>query len=476
MNITKQRAFPTIPNKNICVPIGSILAVQLFYEKLNFSDIFSKHKSKGIDLNSLLIGLLSYKLTENFSIKEAGKWLNQEEILDILNLERFHERVLYRTLELLGLNREEILSDILKSLFSVYDFEETNMNLDWTSIVLYGNKSNLGKFGYSRDHRPDKLQITVGISELADPINIPIGVTVNKGNVLDLKHFSETYNQVKSRLKKGSLIIFDKGANTTDNLKIIQDAEMDYLTAMKLNTSDDKVIENFDLERAEIIDFEKGIYGIKIIKPSSIKYFYFSESLQKKQLEAKARAVMKKLQEAKEIQKAVISNKKLPKKFRVNNELIEIDYSFRTKLEELSDEEAIELLKASLINGREGFFCLKSNRDLTLEDALITYRKKDSIEKIFHSLKNEINIKPLRVWSDDSIYGAIILGFIAQLFISLMRYEFEELKHVSTKFIKRSLKNLTLTIKFKINGVKNYIFANFDRINSLIVAKNNGIT
>lgn len=33
-------------------------------------------------MNSLVIGLLSYKLTENFSIKEAGKWLNQEEILD----------------------------------------------------------------------------------------------------------------------------------------------------------------------------------------------------------------------------------------------------------------------------------------------------------------------------------------------------------------------------------------------------------
>ncbi|OED09035.1 hypothetical protein A9239_08610 [Methanosarcina sp. A14] len=90
-------------------------------------------------------------------------------------------------------------------------------------------------------------------------------------------------------------------------------------------------------------------------------------------------------------------------------------------------------------------------------------------------MKNEINIKPLRVWSDDSIYGAIILGFIAQLFMSLMRYEFEGMKHV-TKFIKKSLKNLTLTVKFKINGVKNYIFANFDKINSLIVAKMNGIT
>jgi transposase len=472
MNIkTKLRAIPTIPNKNICVPIGSMLAVQYFYEKLNFSDTFNKHKSKGLDLNSLLIGLVSYKLTENFSIKEAGKWLNQEEILEILNLESFHEKVLYRTLETLGRNKEKILSDILGSLFSVYDFEETDINLDWTSIVLHGTKSKLGKYGYSRDHRPDKPQITVGVSELKKPINIPIGITVNKGNVLDLQHFPDTYNQVKSRLKEGSLIVFDKGANTADNIKIIQKDEMGYLTSMKLNASDDKIIEKFDPEKAELVDSKKSIYGIKITKPSSIKYFYFSESLQKKQLESKARTILKKLQEAKEIQEVITKNKKLPKKFRINNELIEIDYSFRTKLEELSDEEAIELLKSSIISGREGFFCLKSNKNLTLEEALETYREKDSIEKIFDSLKNEIQIKPLRVWSDYSIYGAILLGFIAQLFISLMRYEFEEIKRRSTKFIKKSLKNLTLTIKFVKNGIKNYIFANFDKINSLIVTK-----
>ena len=472
MNIkTKIRAFPTIPNKNICVPIGSMLAVQFFYEKLGFYDIFSKHKSKGLDLNRLLIGLVSYKLIENFSIKEAGKWLNQEEILDILNLKNFNERALYRALETLGHNKDVILPDILNSLFSVYNFEETDINLDWTSLVLHGTKSNLGKYGYSRDHRPDKLQITVGVSELTKPINIPIGITVNKGNVLDLQHFPDTFNQVKTKLKIGSLIVFDKGANTVDNIKLIQEDKMTYLTSMKLNKSDDKIIEKFDLETAQLVDSEKGIYGEKIVKPNSIKYFYFSESLQEKQLEAKARTVLKKLQEAKDIQEVIVKNKKLPKKFRINNELIEIDYSFRTKLEELSDEEAIELLKNSIINGREGFFCLKSDTDLTLERALEIYREKDSIEKIFNSLKNEIQIKPLRVWSDDSIYGAILLGFIAQLFISLMRFEFDEIKHRSTKFIKKSLKNLTLTIKFVKNGVKNYIFSNFDKINSLIITK-----
>ena len=89
---------------------------------------------------------------------------------------------------------------------------------------------------------------------------------------------------------------------------------MKYLTSMKLNTSDNKIIEEFDLEIAQLVDPEKGIYGIKIFKPSSIKYFYFSESLQEKQLEEKARTVLRKLQEAKEIQEVIVKNKKLPKK------------------------------------------------------------------------------------------------------------------------------------------------------------------
>jgi len=89
-----------------------------------------------------LIGVLSYKLTDNFSIKEAGKWLNREEILEILSLERFPERsperfperfperspersperVLYNTLEILGCNKEEIRLDIMSGLFSVCYF------------------------------------------------------------------------------------------------------------------------------------------------------------------------------------------------------------------------------------------------------------------------------------------------------------------------------------------------------------------
>jgi len=214
---------------------------------------------------------------------------------------------------------------------------------------------------------------------------------------------------------------------------------------------------------------EKGIKGIKIQKPNSVNYLFFSKNLQKEQLESRARKVLKQMREAKAIQDSIDHGKKLPKRFRIDNLLIDVEYSVQTKLIELSEDEAVKLLEDSIITGREGFFCLKSSKNLTLAEALLTYRKKDSIEKIFNSLKNEIEIKPLRVWTDNSIYGAIIIGFIAQLFISLMRYEVPELKHISTKFIKKSLSNLTVTVDSWGRKVKTYVYSNFDAINMTIL-------
>ena len=137
----------------------------------------------------------------------------------------------------------------------------------------------------------------------------------------------------------------------------------------------------------------------------------------------------------------------------------------------MDEHEALAFLYERVTTGREGFFCLVSSEDLTLLEALETYQMKDSIEKIFNSLKNEIEIKPLRVWSEYSIYGAQIIGFLAQLFISLMRYDIEEVRHTSPKFIKRSLQNLTVTVEIKPNGRKRRIFPNFDLVNRTILAQ-----
>lgn len=285
--------------------------------------------------------------------------------------------------------------------------------MDWTSIVLHGSEASLGKYGYSRDHRPDKKQITVGVTELSDPINIPIGMTIEPGNLNDQSHFKKTYQQSNSCLREGSLVIFDKGANSVTNTQMIRADNLQYITGKKLNKSDDKIIARFETYNPQVIDEELGIMGIKLEKPNSINYLYLSEKLQKEQLDSKDRKIYREIREAKAIQECIDKNKTLPKQFRINNHLVDSKTFFQTKLIEFSEDEAVQFLEKIFITGREGFFCLKSSKNLTLTEALLTYRKKDSIEKIFNSLKNEIEIKPLRVWTDNSIYGALIIGFIA---------------------------------------------------------------
>jgi len=476
MKQTKLRTNRIVVNNNISFPIGTTLAVKKYSSKLDFEHIFSKFKQRGVPLKGLVEALISYKLSENLSLTRGSDWINRDEVLDVFGLESFEQKTLYRAIETIGENYQEVILDLQDILFSQYNFEHTDINMDWSSLILWGDKANLAKYGYSRDHRPDKKQITFGVTELRNPINIPIGLTIAKGNVNDQTHFQTTFEQVKDKLHIGSKVIFDKGANGKENLNSVIAAKMQFITAKKLNISDDKLIKKFWKMKPKLIDSEKGIYGVKIPFPKRTNYFFYSEKLQRENIASALRKAERQLKEAQDIEQAHSKGKALPKRFRVNNVLVKATIEYQTKLKSMSDEQAFELVKKASITGREGFFCLTSSQNLTLKEALFLYKEKDSVEKIMHSLKNEINIKPLRVWSDNSIYGALLIGYLAHLIISLIRYDEPELKSFSAKFIKISLSNLTVTIEKLTSSRKRRIYSNFDPINELICLKNEAIT
>jgi hypothetical protein len=68
---------------------------------------------------------------------------------------------------------------------------------------------------------------------------------------------------------------------------------------------------------------------------------------------------MGQLQEAGAIQDSIDRNKKLPKRFRINNVLVDVVYSLQAKLMELDEQGAIKLLEEKIVTGRGGFFCLR---------------------------------------------------------------------------------------------------------------------
>ncbi len=123
MKTKNQRTKLIKSNNNISFPIGTALAVKKYSEKLDFEHIFSKFKQRGIPLKSLIEALISYKLTENLSLTRGSNWINREEVLDEFNLKSFEQKTLYRAIETIGENYQEVILDLQDILFSLYNFD-----------------------------------------------------------------------------------------------------------------------------------------------------------------------------------------------------------------------------------------------------------------------------------------------------------------------------------------------------------------
>ena len=72
-------------------------------------------------------------------------------------------------------------------------------------VLLEKNKSPFG--------------ISTGINDL------PTALTIQKGNVQDKKHFDHIFNVAKKVLDKDSILIFDCGANTKTNKKMVRNGD-----------------------------------------------------------------------------------------------------------------------------------------------------------------------------------------------------------------------------------------------------------
>lgn len=466
---THFRTFKVSRNDNLSVPIGNLIWAQAFFERFGLDDVIRTFKTKGTDLAKLAELMVGYKVGDNFSILRCHDFAMQRPIRNLMGLPEFSVRGLYRAVEILGENREAIITRFRQQFLREYGPELTDTVFDWTSLVYFGSKPDLAMRGHSKDGHPEECQMNIGISQLAKPVAVPIGMTVMPGNTHDAKHMKETYGQVAGDLTVGSTMIFDAGANSKPILDMIVDDGKHFLTRKRLNKSDDKIFATFSQSTWDCIDVEKGEYCLKKVFPSRVNYYFFSEELRDLELKGVEKKVRKKLKEAKDLQKDLENNKKLKKRYQIDNVLIKATISLQTVLSEIGEEEAETILREKHTTGREGFFCLVSDRDMDPCEARSMYRSKDVVEKLFSSMKSDIGVRPIRTWTENGVYGVLLIGFLAQAMVSVTRFLCEPAFSKATKFITDPMQKLTLTIEKRKDGTTRRIFSNFNHLNVAIL-------
>jgi len=145
------------------------------------------------------------------------------------------ERTLYRVLERIG-RLFPVLLERYQEFIEEHGLADNRQIIDFTSTYFEGEKADFASYGYSRDKRPDKMQINLGISTGIN--GIPTALTIQRGNVQDKKHMREMLKVISSVLPENSLLIFDSGANTKTNKGRIRELGYHYLTlkAKKIKT------------------------------------------------------------------------------------------------------------------------------------------------------------------------------------------------------------------------------------------------
>ena len=103
-------------------------------------------------------------------------------------------------------------------------------------------------------------------------------------------------------------------------------------------------------------------------------------------------------------------------------------------------------------NRYSGFFVLLSNATKDAVEALRIYRNKDIVENCFDDLKNQLDMKRLRVQNSMTMDGRLFVQFLALIFISVIREKTRSKKELENYTVRELLEEMDTLTKITYSG------------------------
>jgi len=436
--------------RNVTFSIGNVAIIDKVNEKYQlFNKLFDNLGTKAKNIKNSAKLFCYNRLGDCVAINQLNEIYPEELFTQLGFREVPAERSFYRDLDRIG-QRVPFFLERYQEIIKINGLASEKQFMDFSSSYFEGNKSKLGELGYSRDHEPGKEQITFGICTGIN--NIPTGLTIQKGNVQDKKHFKFMLKTVKHLLKEGSLLIFDCGGNTEKNKEKIKKLKFNYLTLKpKKKKTYKKYIEIFKKSKKESIVINEIEYKyVKIKEKNEIQYVFYSAELFKDQKKKRNRKFERELE------------KNEPKLIKVKKGKIIGSYISKEGyiLAKGSIQKSLTEINNPFITGLEGYFILESSVDAEPEKILRLYKDKDKAEKLIRNMKEGTELRPMRHWSTNALIGYLFIVFLTNCLINLTHFLAKLPVVKNLKLLKKYLNNLTLTVVYPKNKFRFTVLSN----------------
>ena len=480
-DVVKQTHFATgadlpSPNDNISVPYGLVRTVEHYLGSTGVLDFVDTFKQRGVPMSRILTAMCTHILMGSNSMSRCSDWLRNKDVRTELRLDSgLSQRTINRAISIIGEHSDEIIVKLWEGLDARYHFENTDVNIDGSAVVVNGPEAELGAIGYPRDFRDQSRKQVEFLTAELQKSKMPFFMRAYKGNTSDPEQYRDALPDIFSMIREGSWIIVDNGGASGDILDSIVKAGHRYLTRVKMNVSDDKRISDSDCEWEYV---EDGVCCKRHTFDSSGRttYLFFSMDNWYRTYHSASRSFDRMVEAVKTYEDGHFRKSDFVTIRRNVLADVEVKVSLQTKF--AFDESEREGIIREIMGTRAGIFKLESSEQLTPLEALDKYRARATVEHLIHSLKRVTGLKPLRVWSESSIRGSMMLALLSETAIAMARYEAEgKTKTVeergrrrtvtekpNTESIVWSLGHLTLTRIIDKGRRKQAVYSNWNQI------------
>jgi len=338
--------------------------------------------------------------------------------------EKINKDRLYRGLDVLLPHKEACEEHLKKRMGQLFNEPFDLLLYDLTSTYFEGlaERNPAAVHGYSRDHRPDCVQLVIGL--IVTKSGLPIGYEVFSGNRADASTLEEMVAKLDPNGSASGIWVFDRGIASEDNLDGLRAFGARYLVGTprtmlrKLET--ELLEENWKQVR-------EGIEVKKVAAPDgSEDTFLLCRSADRRLKEdAMHRRFEKRMEEGLQAIQASIAARRLKSRDllherlgRLKKECSRVARAYQ--IEVIGEDKTLELrwskdaAKSAYLKHSEGAYLLRTNLQGESEQELWKmYMQLNDAEAAFRSLKQELSIRPVFHQIEERANAHILVCFLA---------------------------------------------------------------
>jgi hypothetical protein len=220
--------------------VGAVAAVEAVWSRLGLGEWFAKvGADRGAEvLADAAFAMVANRLVDPCSKRRLAEWVDRDVAMPAGFTPPSADQY-YRALDAVAEAKEATEAQLYAALCDLtnldlrlvcYDLTSTYFESDGRPSARFPSRA----FGYSRDHRPDRPQVVIGLLCTGD--GIPIAHHVFAGNTADVSTLGGVLADLQGRFGVGRIcVVADRGLVSEANVAVVEGCGFDHVLATRLH-------------------------------------------------------------------------------------------------------------------------------------------------------------------------------------------------------------------------------------------------